>query len=166
MARVLRTDQGTSTATVTAPTRASRHSAARAPLPHQRTSRAGAITADTGRTSSARPNSTPTATRRARPGARAAAGSPSSTSTSATSRNRNSVSVRTMALWKIRLGHSAHTAAATRPTRSPPRRRPSTNTRPMVATDSATLDQIATSKAATCPGSSRTSHITAPSARG
>ena len=125
------------------------------------------MTAETGRTSSTSPNSTPTATRRATPGAAAAPRSPSSTISSRTSRNRNSVSVRTMPLWNTRLGHSAQMPAATRPTAGPASRRPSTNIRPIVATDSATLSHTATSNAETVPGRTRrASHSVPPSASG
>ena len=72
-----------------------------------------------------------------------------------------------MPLWNTRFGHTAQIAAATRPTAGPASRRPSTKTSPMVATDSATFSQTATSNADTVPGTtSRASHAAPPSTSG
>ena len=71
-----------------------------------------------------------------------------------------------MPLWNTRLGQSAHTAAATSPTRSPASRRASTNISPIDATDSSTLSHTATVNVDASIVTASTSHTVPASASG
>ncbi len=129
----LRTVQGIITAITSATTVPNRRSACRrSATRHMAMPTMGTTSSAMGRISIDRPNSRPKTTSRFHDGNVSVQGRQQSTTSASTKTKLNVVSVRMVAVWKIRLGNRATMTAATAPTQGPNSRRPSTPTRATV----------------------------------